>query len=518
MADVVPVTFEPSGVSVAVPAGTSVLEASRRAGMPLPATCGGRGTCGDCAVRVVSGYVEAATGAEAASLRCAAPNVRLACMLRASGPLTVRPVAPVRMAGAPPSRTTENAAPSTVAAIDLGTTTITGAVLDPRGTELGIGAVPNLQRSFGADVASRLSAALGGDAEELRALAARGVVEALTATGVPLGGVGRIAIAGNTVMAHLLLGAEASGLGAHPYEGSLAGTQRTTAGALGLAGLPSDAAVVVLPPIAAFVGGDVTAGILATGIAYTPGSRVLVDLGTNAEVVVATGGRLIVASAPAGPAFEAAGLACGGPAVDGAVAGVGVRRGRLELSVIGGGEPATLCGSGALWLVENLLEVGHIDVTGRMRVEGPLQERFHTRDGVVAFQVAGRLGEPVDVYLTQLDVRELQLAKAAVATAISLALGVAPVGWADVEEFLVAGAFGAGVTGELLVRLGVLPLGSSALVCACGDTALAGAVLVALDTAEEAAAEMIAGSAVGVELAREPSFARRFLANTNFPG
>lgn len=518
MAETARVTFEPSGVTVDVPVDTTVLEASRRARMPLPSTCGGRGTCGDCAVRVIAGEVAPPGETEAASLRGAPAGVRLACAVRVSSPLTVRPVAPVRPTGTPQPAAPSGSGAGAVAAVDLGTTTITAAVLDAAsGSELGTGSAGNPQRTFGADVASRLTSALAGDAEELRELAVRGIGDALAAAGVALGGVGRAVLAGNTVMAHLLLGAEASGLGAHPYRGSLTGTERTTAGELGLAGLPAAAIVVVLPPIAAFVGGDVTAGILATRLDETPHTRVLIDLGTNAEVVVAANGRLTVASAPAGPAFEAAGLACGGPAVEGAVAAVTLRGGSLVADVIGGGEPRTLCGSGALSLVAALLDVGHVDVTGRMHAEGPLSSRFHTRAEVTAFQLAGEPGGPLDVYLTQLDVRELQLAKAAVATALRLTLEVAGAEWGDVAEILVAGAFGGGVNGGLLGRLGVLPADFGGLVTACGDTALAGAALVAHDPAEEAHAERVASSASAVELARLPAFARTFLANTDFP-
>lgn len=518
MSDAVAITFEPFGAIAEVPSGTTVLEASRRAGVPLPATCGGRGTCGDCAIRVVEGAVDEPGPTERESLRGAPPGVRLACMVRAHGPLTVRPVAPVRqpalslaasMGGGPPA----------VAAVDLGTTTISARVLDAEtGAELGSGSAANPQRAFGADVAGRLAAALAGASEELQALAARGIDEALAAAAVPLGGVGRLVVAANTVMTHLLLGVESSGLGAHPYAGSLSGTQRTSAGGLGLTLVPAAAATVVLPPIAAFVGGDVTAGILATGLSETPATRVLVDLGTNAEVVVSAGGRLTVASAAAGPAFEAAGLACGGPAVDGAVSDVELRGGDIEAVVVGGGEPRTLCGSGALRLLSVLLEAGHVDSSGRMHSAGPLAARFHDRRGVVAVQVAGAAGGPVDVYLTQLDVRELQLAKAAVATALELTLAETGTGWSDVREVLVAGAFGAGVSGDLLVRLGVLPFGLGIPVTACGNTALAGAARVALEPAEEARADAIAASASGVELAREPAFARAFLANTDFPG
>lgn len=512
----VTVTFHPAGVTVEVPAGTTLLEAARLAGLPLPSTCGGRGTCGDCAVRILEGDAPPPGGLEQASLAGAPPSVRLACLTRVTSPLTVRAVAALAAdAGAPPALAASTR-PSTVAAVDLGTTTIAAALLDAAGLETAEATAPNPQRTFGGDVASRISAAMSGAASELASLAALGIDDALTSAGVALGGVGRIVVAGNTAMTHLALGAEVAGLAAHPYRGSVPGIARTTGARLGLTSVAPDADVVFLPAMASFVGGDATAGVLALGLDETRAPRVLLDLGTNAEVAISAEGRLTVASAAAGPAFEAAGLACGAPARLGAVRAVAVRDGELVLDVIGGVPADALCGSGALSLVAELLHSGHLDGTGRMTAEGPLAERFHHRGDVLALQVDGSPGADRDVYLTQLDVRELQLAKAAVGTALELTLEAAGVGWGDVTAVAVAGALGAKVDAHLLAALGVLPAEAAAKVRAVGDSALAGAVLVAHDPALEARASAIAAGARGVDLAADPRFQRTFLAHTAF--
>jgi uncharacterized 2Fe-2S/4Fe-4S cluster protein (DUF4445 family) len=507
--DEVTVTFEPPGVSVAVPRGATVLDAARRAGVPLSSTCGGVGTCGDCAVRVVAGRVEPPGATEAASLASAPPDVRLACMLHVAGPLTVRPVAPLPHAAAqtaPPA-----AAPVVSAAVDLGTTTVSAVLLDANGREVAASSTPNPQRTFGADLASRISAAIGGEALQLAGLAARAVDDALCVSGAATGNIRRIVVAGNTAMTHLALGADVAGLAVHPYSGVLSGIVRTTAARLGWQAPAPDAVVVFLPPMAAFVGGDTTAGVLATGLDCAPGVRVLLDVGTNAEVAVARDGALTVASAAAGPAFEAAGLACGAPARAGAVRDVRVEAGELTLDVVGGADADSLCGSGALSLVAALLDAGNLDASGRLVAQGALASRFHHRGDVLAVQVAGEPGGERDVYLTQLDVRELQLAKAAVATALELTLAAAGVSWDRVDEVLVAGAFGAGLDELLLRRLGILPLAGGVRLTPVGDAALAGAALVAADAALEARAEEIAKAAHGVDLAAEPAFQRAFI-------
>jgi uncharacterized 2Fe-2S/4Fe-4S cluster protein (DUF4445 family) len=514
----VPVTFDPPGVTVRVPAGTRVLEAARKAGVRMSATCGGRGTCGDCAVRVVEGETDPPSAFEAASLAGAPAAVRLACLMRANGPLTLRPLG---LATGQEAVGGGGVPGGTTGAVDLGTTTVTARLMAEDGRTLGEASVANGQRAFGGDVASRMSAAIGGDAGALQRLAWESVAEALGAAGAEAGALRRIVVAGNTVMTHLAAGADVSGLAVHPYVPSVTGIVRLDASSLPAGQvLLGGSAVMLLPPIASFVGGDVTAGVLATALDEPDeGVRVLVDLGTNAEVVVSSDGRLTVSSAAAGPAFEAAGLSCGGPALPGAVRRVRLASGgtSLDLEVVGGGEALTVCGSGALSLVATLLDAGHLDSTGLMLAEGSLAGRFHDRDGVLALQVAGERGAESDVYLTQRDVRELQLAKAAVATAIHMTLEAAGASWETVREVLVAGAFGTGVDGPLLERLGVLPASASGLVTPVGDTALTAATMVAIDRGEERRAEDVAASARGLDLAADPSFQPAFIDALAFP-
>jgi uncharacterized 2Fe-2S/4Fe-4S cluster protein (DUF4445 family) len=511
--DVVTVTFEPPGVTVVVPAGTTVLEAARHGGVQLPSTCGGAGTCGDCAVRVLKGEAAPPSPSEAAALAGAGRDVRLACLLRVTSPLTVRPIA--RIAMRPPSAGTRADARLAVsAAVDLGTTSISAVSLEAAGGRIAESTVPNPQRPFGGDVASRIATALSGGALELQELAARGIDEALAAAGVGPGA-GRIVLAGNTAMTHLALGAEVGGLASHPYAGTLSGIARTIASRLGLQVPAPETSLVFMPPIAAFVGGDTTAAILATGLDTATDVHVLLDLGTNAEVVVASGGTLTVASAAAGPAFEAAGLACGGPASAGAIRGVRLDGGDLVLDVLGGGPAESICGSGALSLVAALLDAGHLEPAGRFVVPGPLADRFHHRGRVLALQLAGEPGGAHDVYLTQLDVRELQLAKAAVATALELTLEAAGVSWDAVSDVSIAGAFGTGVDGALLRRLGVLPARHGVPVAGVGDAALEGAARVSSHVELESHAERIAGEAHPVDLAAKQRFQKAFIAHTD---
>jgi uncharacterized 2Fe-2S/4Fe-4S cluster protein (DUF4445 family) len=440
--------------------------------------------------------------------------------MKITGPVTLRPLSGTEeLAG---QATQRRAGDDVAAALDLGTTTISAVAMERGiGEEIGRGVAPNPQRVYGADVASRVAAAIGGQSAALRHRAVAGMAAALDAALSAPGSAascGRLVIAGNSVMTHLALGRSVAGLAAYPYEPAFSGVARLSSAEIGLELLPPGCEVVFLPAVSAFVGGDVTAGVIATGLDRPGGVRVLIDLGTNAEVVVSVDGTLTASSAAAGPAFEAAGLACGGPAAPGAIEAVAAdENGDFAVRVIGDVLPGWLCGSGALSLVASLLDLAHIDADGRMWAKGPLEARFHTRGDLLAFQVAGALGGGTDVYLTQLDVRELQLAKAAVSAALAITLSEAGVLWDAVDEILVAGAFGEGVGSGLLARVGVVPLDLRAKVSGAGNTSLIGATAICLDEKSEVRAEAVASRARSLELALSPAFQRTFLDRMAFP-
>lgn len=489
--------------------GETLFDAAHAAGVSLASDCGGRGKCGRCAVRVLG------DGADVA-----AREVRLACQMRPETPLRVRPMSAL---GPPEGAASGSRAPGgpLVAAVDLGTTIVTGVVASPvTGREIGRAWRTNPQRSSGADVLSRVSAASEGRGDVLREQAVRAagdVVADILALGAgDAGDVSRVVVAANPVMAHLFAGADPRGLGVHPVTHAWNGPLARDAGAFGLSGLDAGTPVTVLPALGGLVGGDATAGALATDL-DGEGARVLVDLGTNAEVVVGVGGRLTAASAAAGPAFEGGGLSCGMPAMPGAVVGVMLQRGDLVLDVAGGGVPEGVSGSGALQLVRVLLRTGHLDASGRLVPEGPLSHRFHTIDGVVGLWVAGEPGGEGDVHLTQLDVREIQLAKAAVATALSRTLDAAGVVWDAVDSISVAGGFGSALDGGLLEAVGLVPRGAASVTAAVGNAALHGAMIAALDPEAERRAATLAAEATVITLPEDPSFAAEFLGNTAFP-
>lgn len=541
MAKTVPVRFEPHGVTVWVECGSTLLEAARKAAEPIDAPCAGRGVCGGCAVRITSGSVAPPDEQELVGLRRAPSGVRLACRAVVQGPVTVCPVVPrAPHAFVPGTRAKRIGAESAaagqvplVAAVDLGTSTV-GAVVIERDSrvEVGRGVVSNQQSAWGADVLSRISSACAGEGAPLRKAAEASVLDALAAActdeGLCLKGIERLVIAGNSAMTGLLLGVDVSGLAAHPFTAPMFEPRPLPDNSAIAAALAAGAVTVVLPPLAGFVGGDVLAGLVAEGL-NAGGRALFVDLGTNAEVVDAREGRFVVASAAAGPAFEGGGLSRGGPAVAGAIERVALDPEQgLNVEVVGGGAPLWLCGSGFVSAVALLRRLGHLDEDGLLVPEGPLAERMSVRDGVRTFTITAgspqqgagptcEEGQP-DVVLTQLDVRALQLAKAAVRSAIEAVSSRARVGGnchgegAEDLEVIIAGGFGSALEVDDLVDLGVLPTEYRRRARIVGNASLLGAAMIAVDHGLEDGVARLAGNVEHVELALEAGFTGRYLS------
>ncbi|MHB1136547.1 MAG: ASKHA domain-containing protein [Coriobacteriia bacterium] len=527
------IRFEPSGRTVTVPPGTTLLEAARAAGIDIDAPCGGTGTCGSCRVRA-TGALSTATRSEQELLGGAgvAAGKRLACRTRIEGDATVMmPEAPreARVVTAAQHRTAEVQSPLergidglgdlTGTAFDIGTTTIAAELVDLRtGAVLATSGDLNAQRAVGADVLSRVAHASSGGAAELRAMVVR-QVDAMTLGMLEQAGRGtetlvESVVAGNIAMTGLFLGADVSPLGEAPYEGAPVSGRRVRPGDID-SGLPGRLDIIVPPGASAFVGSDVTMGMLATSLAERVMPTLYIDLGTNGEIVLVARGKLYAATTAAGPALEGASITCGMRAEAGAIEQVGLENGALRLGVIGEREPWGICGSGLLDLIAVLLDAGLLDASGRMldTVGHPLRMRITEREGSRAFIVDERSG----IVLTQQDVRQVQLAIGAIRTGVDLLLASAELEPTAIVTVVIAGGFGFHVRAASLVRLGLLPPIWLDCVMFAGNTALAGARMALLHGAVRERAEELVRRVQTVDLAAHPEFQKRFIASLTFP-
>jgi uncharacterized 2Fe-2S/4Fe-4S cluster protein (DUF4445 family) len=416
------------------------------------------------------------------------------------------------------------------ASIDVGTTSVTVAVFDlADGAILATMSAPNAQSHWGQDVLSRIACCQ----RDPRAVAA--LQEAVcTKTIVPLieqcldecgagsRGLAGATVAGNAVMLHLLAGEDPTPLGRAPFETVFTCHRLLEAGAIGLAGpgLAGDRPIHLLPSASAYVGADVVAGAIATGLAYGEGPSMLLDLGTNGEIILKHGRQTLACATAAGPAFEGMGLTCGMTASRGAIsrARVEAATASIETDVIGGEAPRGICGSAYIDLLAEGRRMGLLDCLGRFQFDDaaalrPLQGYFN---GEMTIRVSGDV-EQKPIVLTEGDIAALLQAKAAVAAGALTLLARSGIDAGDVRAAFVAGAFGTQLDAEHAVDIGLLPAGFRGRVEAVGNTSLAGAYTVALDRQILDDAERYANEVEVVELNFDNLFEARFVDQLLLP-
>jgi uncharacterized 2Fe-2S/4Fe-4S cluster protein (DUF4445 family) len=418
-------------------------------------------------------------------------------------------------------------------AADIGTTTLVATLLDlGTGSEWGVDARLNPQTRFGDDVLARiLQARQGPDGlRQLHTAITLAVDEMIgqlcQQAGIPRERIYEVTFAGNTTMQQLLCGIDPSSLGEVPFAPATARGLAFAAAELGLHIHPRGTGYV-MPVIGGFVGGDTVAGILATGLADVEGPALLLDIGTNGEIVLLADGKLWAASTAAGPAFEGARISCGMRGSTGAIEKV-IVDGRLRTNVIGNVPPVGLCGSGLIDVAAELLRHRLLAPQGRLQtpdqlpadVLADLARRIVLHEGQVSFVLAWEAetanGRPI--VLTQRDLRELQLATGAIRGGITILLKRAGLEPKDLKRVFLGGGFGNFIRRSNAQRIGLLPCQiEHRRVRYMGNTSLAGARLAALSERARQMAEELARRTTHVDLSTDAEFQRAFAEAMIFP-
>jgi uncharacterized 2Fe-2S/4Fe-4S cluster protein (DUF4445 family) len=562
-----------------VPPGTTLFSAAHWIGLPIDSTCGGRGTCGKCKVRVVEGRTDAETAdhrllrpaeiEDGWRLSCQAriyedmvcevpqllrvpkaatmglgrlvildPNVRKVYLELAEPSLEDQRSDALRLqealteeghdmvAGVPVLRTlpsvlreagfrvTAVLAGEHLVAIEPGDTTgeCFGVAFDVGTTTL-VGTLMNLRTGMAASVLSTLNgqAPFGAVVSTMN-----GILGALYAeTGVSPERTYEAVAVGNATMLHLLFGIDPSPLAVMPFTPAFMEPMSVLASDVGLEIHPRGY-IQTLPALGAYVGADIVAGVLATGIVREDKMRVFVDVGTNGEIVLGNGQRALATAAPAGPAFEGSQIRCGMRATDGAIEGVQLGE-TVELQVIGGDVPPEgICGSGLVDAVAQLLLAGLLDHSGRMKTAGdvpghPLRDRLIDVDGIRAFLLAD------GVYLTQKDIRELQFAKGSIATGIKVLMDILGIETKDLDEVLLGGSFGSYLNPESAKIIGLVPPVDVDRIIAVGNSAGEGAKIALLSYRERQVAFELPARIEYIELSGRTDFNDAFVSVLGFP-
>ncbi|MFO7675226.1 MAG: ASKHA domain-containing protein [bacterium] len=445
--------------------GRSLLALLADVGIEVASDCGGNGTCGKCLVRVQEE---------------AGPRWVLACRFVPGAPVRVEFPA-VRARGAGAAGRPRPARGRLTLALDLGTTALSLAAVEAdSGRVVRRREMLNPQVAFGADVMTRIARA-----REVRCLDLLGPVREFAAE-AGISPRRRVVAVGNTTMMHFLLGANPAGLGRWPYRSRLPLGREIRGRTVGEPALP----VLVLPLLGGFVGADCTAAIAAAGMHRRRGLGLLVDAGTNGEIVLGDRDGILVCSTAAGPAFEGAALECGGLARPGAVRDVAPAGNGFSVRTVGNRPARAICGSGVLAAVAAAL------ASQRLR-----------RDGRIAR--GRRLLLADEVWLSQADLRAVQLAKSAVATGIRILLAERGARVTDIKRVFLAGRFGSAINPEHAVAIGLLPAGPP--VTRGGNLALRGAVRAAVEPAFRRELAGVVRLCREVELSSHPDFEDRFL-------
>ena len=458
-------------ITLEAQAGENLLAVLRNAGFGPDAPCGGKGTCGKCKVLVNGEEKLACRTVIEGDMEVTLPQKKAAAIL--TGGLTARVQA--------------DGTDKYALAFDLGTTTVVAYLMDgASGEVLAKESCVNPQTRYGADVISRIQYAMDSGGEELAQTVRRALAElterAARKAGIDPREITAVSIVGNTAMHHLMLGIDPKPLTVPPYMPSVSEAMEMRAEFLPVA---ETAVLRILPNIAGFVGADTVGCLVATRFDTLKELTLMIDIGTNGEMVLGDENGFIACSTAAGPAFEGARITCGMRGAEGAVDHVQPDGDTVKYTVIGG-KATGLCGSGLLDLVAALLRMEVIGESGRM-------EETFTLPGS-------------EVYLTQKDVREVQLAKAAIRAGIELMCQKKGVEPEDIQKVYLAGAFGSFMDPASACAIGMIPPCLIDRIESIGNAAGEGAKLCAVSRGEFTYSKRLAEEAEFLELASMEEF------------
>lgn len=519
--------------SIPLTKGMSLYHTLHKEGISLSAPCAGNGTCGACKVRVLQGNLPVTEkDKKFLSEEQLGEGWRLACQAypgdgdcgnsnttdvlgedgnngstdtENGGALVI--YIPIETFAAVTGYENDNRKQhdkpevAYAIAIDLGTTTIAYELFSMEtGRTCQILSSTNPQRSYGADVVSRMEQSNNGRKDMLKNILRQRMRSDISnlIKNVNPEKIKQIGISGNTAMVHFFMGYSCEELGRYPFTAVTLECIDTDAANLGI--MDREIPVSISPGISAYVGGDILMGAASLNIQADSKPCLFLDLGTNAEMLLADGnGKVYVTSAPAGPAFEAANISCGVGSVAGAISGMSIQNKKTSITTIGDCAPVGFCGSGILEAIYELLKNNLIDETGLLA-----DEYFAT-------------GFPIDrLRITQNDIRQIQLAKSAVISAIRILLKAADISADEVDKVYLAGGFGFHLNVEKAIGIGLLPKEFAGKVTTVGNTSLKGTKEYLLGSVPVEVLNEMKQVCEEIYLSNDPEFQRLFMENMNF--
>ena len=478
--------IEPQKIDCFVSNGTNLMTALQDSHIFLDAPCGGNGKCGKCKVLIDGREVLACQTTIDADMTVAIPN-RSGLRVLQSGLDTIQTMNPHKE--------------GYLLAFDIGTTSVVCFLLDGKtGREIAKSSMLNPQTAFGADVISRIQAALRGELEQETKVIRDGMTalmeQACEAAKVDPTQIGVVSVVGNPAMQQLFLGIELKNLAGVPFAPVL--TDAKVIPCIDILPICANAELLIIPDISGYIGADTMGCVLSTEIYQKDEITLMVDIGTNGEMVLGNKKRMIACSTAAGPALEGANIQFGMRGTDGAIDHVWLESDEVRCSVIGGGEPEGICGSGLIDAIAVGLEMGLLNKRGRILNDDHI---FHLTEGI---------------YLTQDDIRQVQLAKGAIYAGIILMAKQLGLEIGNIQKVQLAGAFGNYLNPQSACRIGLLPEVLLDRIEPIGNAAGSGAKMLACDKDLLTLTQALAGKIEFLELASLPEFSRTFAKSMNF--
>lgn len=548
-------TILPVNRSIEILPQESILEAIRRQ-IQLPqleTPCNGKGYCGKCKIRIISGNVSEPSQKELHFLseKERQNNIRLACMCYCDPgtPITIEllekktqgavldnynlgnyilnpsvgPHANDSGSSTASIGILKTAIPSYGIAVDIGTTTIASVLLDLNtGDGIAKASCINPQTQIGGDVLSRIEHTMTHEngLKQLCDIICQCIDELtlmlIEKSGILPDDIYGYAIAANTTMLHLLLEVDPSPIAMAPYTPNFVDAQTVPVSKLHLTHCRQDASVYCLPSVSGYIGADITAGIYMSQICKTNKNIMFIDIGTNGEIVLSIKGELHSCSCAAGPALEGMNITCGMRAAEGAIEHVHYENGHFNVKTIGDAPAEGICGSGVLETMAALLKSGAVESSGKIsrKLSDELNAYFTKVDNKKAFRIAeGK----VPVYFSQGDIRQVQLAKGAILSGFVALLEKNHMTLDDLDEVIIAGQFGSYLNQDTLIATGILPANAKGKVKYIGNSSLSGAILCLLDKSVKDKMTEIAKNVNYFELATFPGYTRLLMECMAFP-
>ena len=504
----------------------------------IQSPCGGKGTCKKCMVKILQNGVERQV---------------LACQTEYEADMTVvlsdendENQMKIIHSGITRQRV-KNRVDGIVAACDIGTTTVVCHLVDgATGKVISTVAYPNKQRSFGADVISRIEAATHGKLGEMQSAIIRQIQsmlgECLKKSEHESEKIKCLSVAGNTVMCHIFAGISPQSIGKVPFLPQEYFGKNYSGEALNLEMVDQ---VYIAPAVSGYVGGDITSDMLALSAIMNDGEEVglqkagqfrgydgkqsswkscetlILDIGTNGEMVLGKPGDYTCCATAAGPAFEGAEIELGMPAMAGAISKVWLEDDHIGVSVIGDDDVGKvtaargICGTGLVDAIAIFLEMGLIDETGRIMTHREIPYKYYSYLGDEE-EENDCIFLTDEVYVTQEDIRKLQLAKGAIAAGIKVLMNARNVTCDDIEKVIIAGGFGSVLDKKSAVRIGLIPTELLEKTEAIGNAAAEGAILAAISEDVREELDKIKASMTYIELSAEESFSEEYIRQINF--